>query len=167
MSLELNKLISEAIEIQKKIDMLKNDMKKYSEKFKKLTEVIIPDVMESLDMESFQQSNGTTIKIKNDIKVSLAKKNLQKRANQIAWLSANGLEEIIKDTITYQFDFSDQDNKIKLLTLLTENNFSDFDCNETVHPQTLKASLKSLILEGIQVPIEEFGIHLKKVIIKK
>lgn len=75
------------------------------------------------------------------------------------WLDKNGLGDIIKNKITADFGRDDKEQtRATVMKTLLEKNGVNFKNEQTVHPQTLKATIKDSLKQGKDVPFDDFNL---------
>lgn len=160
---ELRNIIEEAEE------RLGEDKKKYNE----LTMKELPELLESQGLTIGSRlvlKNGSTLILKDFFSCSIpseskinSEKDFEKRTllserrkEALNWLTENNLKDIIKDFIDININ---KDPKLteKVLKWVEENGL-DYTHDETVHPLTLKATLKEQMGRGLEIPFETFDI---------
>lgn len=157
------------IEIEKTEKKLEEDQKKYNE----LVTKELPDLLENQGLtvgSKLVLSNGLVLILKEFFSCSIPSESaiekakdidkkqelLERRADAIKWLENNNLKDIIKDFIDININ-KDPELREKVLKWVKENNL-DYTHDETVHPQTLKATLKEQMSKGKAIPFEIFDI---------
>lgn len=170
---KIEKLALEAselyIEIEKTEKKLEEDQKKYNE----LVTKELPDLLENQGLtigSKLVLNNGLVLTLKDFFSCSIPSESsiekakdidkkqelLERRADAIKWLVDNNLKDIIKDFIDININ-KDPELKEKVLAWAKENNLN-YTHDETVHPQTLKATLKDQMQQGKEIPFEIFDI---------
>jgi hypothetical protein len=76
------------------------------------------------------------------------------------WLRDNNLGSIIKNEIGVQFDKTQDAEAIDLKARLSSEGLP-VTHKESIHPSTLKSTMKELVKKGISVP-DAFNIHIGK-----
>ena len=98
------KKLSEEVEklksLQSQIKNLEDKMKDLKEDEKHFSCVIIPKLMEDMNLKSLKLQDGSELTIK---KVYSASMRADKKAEAIQWLRDNGLGDIVKNNITVTF----------------------------------------------------------------
>lgn len=74
------------------------------------------------------------------------------------WLDDNNLGGVIKNEVVVSFDRGDNEKAKELMLELQEK---QLDClkEESVHPMTLKATLKEALSQGLNVPFDLFSVQ--------
>lgn len=133
------------------------------EQLRLVQEVYIPDTMSQVGMCEFKLANGYKLTIKEDVFASIRKDFV---GSAVEWLDANGLGGIVKDEIKVNFGRGDAEYGKKLMEYCVKNGYNAEE-KLTVHPMTLKATVKEQLSKGIEFPEEFFSIGpVRKAVIK-
>jgi len=120
---------------------------------------IWPDLANAMGMHSFPFSDGVTIDIKQEI-YSSVKKDAAVQSQAFDWLEKNGLGGIIKRTVIVELDKGDDARTRQVLALLRPLGVH-VTVKESVHPQTLAATIRGLLEEGKDVPFDLLGVGVR------
>lgn len=153
-------------------------LEKQLEKEKEINTAIKKDLSELMEAEGYAigstivLKNGKILKVKeyftcgipSESKISKEKDPdqqkalIEKKEDCLSWLNINGLDGIIKNILTASFGKGENEKAKEIVTLLQDHGVL---CeNEiTVHPSTLKSTLKEVMKAGKDVPFELFDIH--------
>ena len=121
---------------------------------------------------SIALKNGRTIKLKEFFSSSIPAQStidkckdpikqeelLEKKQQCLKWLDQNNLSEIIKNNIIANLPRGDQDLAKEISSLLLEKGVAHIR-EENVHPQTLTATLKEQLRDGVNIPFELFSVQ--------
>ena len=147
-----------------KILELEAKIKEEKNLYKKLSEVELPELMETLGLSEFALVDGSKVTIKENIQASISKSN-EKAAFQ--WLRDNGFGDLIKNEIKTSFGKGQEELAEEAVSKLQEIGV-DVNQKKSVHPSTLKAFVKEELSEGRDVPSDLFSIFIgKKSLIKE
>jgi hypothetical protein len=117
---------------------------------------VIPEAMELAGVGEFTLSDGSKIKVKDDLKVSITEAN---RFGAHEWLREHGHGGVIKTFLEVDVRTLDEDDRMRLKGVLASE---DFDVpvidKENIHPSTLKSLVKELLESGTTLP-SDFSIH--------
>ena len=133
-------------------------LKDLKEKHRKLSEQVIPERMAELGMTSTTMADGSRVDIVENIYVSIPK-DAEKSKACYDWLEDNGLGDIIKNQVGISFGKGEGnmakhlEETIKEMGLIPEVKVS-------VHPSTLKATIKKWHEEGRSVPDNTFSLFI-------
>ena len=119
----------------------------------------IPELLDSLNMESFKLKDGSEITVKEDLRLSIPK-DPDRRAEVIAWLIANDGEYLIKEEFGFKFDKGDGDAAKQFEEYCAKYpgrlNMAHFEGVET---NSVKAFVKAKLQDGEEVPLAKLGGH--------
>ena len=149
LSTEVEKLQS----IKTQIENLEARVKDLKEDEKHFSCVVIPKLMEDMNLESLKLRDGSEISVK---KIFSATLKADRKAEGIHWLRENGLGDIVKNNITVSFG-QNEDNKAAEYAVLARSNGYEPLQEEKVHPSTLKVVMKEWKDKGQEVPEELFN----------
>lgn len=161
--LNISQLVKDQQELEERVAQCEADLEASKEALRNIQEYLLPEAMLSIGMSEFKLSNGTKITIKNDVYASVRKDFI---GDAVAWLDENGLGGIVKDQVAVDFGRGEFDNVSELLKFCRTNGLN---ANEklSIHPSTLKATVKEQMANGLEFPEEYFSIApIKKSIIK-
>jgi hypothetical protein len=151
---ELSDLAERQLYYERHICEIEEKLSETKELLRLVSEVYIPETMATIGMSEFKMSNGCKITIKNDVYASIRKDFV---AQAINWLDNNGLGDIVKDKVAVDFGRGESDSAKELIKFCEEHGFRASE-NMSVHPQTLKATVKEQMSRGIEFPEEFFSI---------
>jgi hypothetical protein len=149
LSTEVEKLQS----IKTQIENLEARVKDLKEDEKHFSCVVIPKLMEDMNLESLKLRDGSEISVK---KIFSATLKADRKAEGIHWLRENGLGDIVKNNITVSFG-QNEDNKAAEYAVLARSNGYEPLQEEKVHPSTLKVVMKEWKEKGREIPEELFN----------
>ena len=145
---KLDRLNGKLIEAEDKVKDIKSQIRR-------LSETEIPDLFKEMgNIAALDLEDGRKIKVADDFSISIKKASQQEA---LAWLRENNKEEIIKRKLVLEFDRGESVEAQSALELLLANNLSPSD-TESVHPQTLKASIRGIIESG-KTPPDSFTYY--------
>jgi len=152
-------LLREQLRIERVIEDTEEQLKAYKEKLKKLSGEIIPGKMAELGMTSTTMYDGSKVDVVEDIYVSIPK-DPQKSAACYEWLEDNGLGDIIKNSVGISFGKGEGNMAKHLQETIKEMGLIP-EVKVSVHPSTLKATVKKLHEEGkLSVPDNTFSLFI-------
>ena len=151
-------LLREQLRLESAIESAEEQLKGYKEHLRKLSGEVIPGKMAELGMTSTTMYDGSKVDVVEDIYVSIPKDS-QKSSACYEWLEDNGLGDIIKNQVGISFGKGEGnmakhlEEEIKAMGLIPEVKIS-------VHPSTLKATIKKWHQEGRSVPDNTFSLFI-------
>ena len=149
LSTEIEKLKS----VQDRIKSLEDQIKDLKEDEKYFSCVVIPKLMEDMNLSSLKLKDGSELSVKQIYSASI---KADKKAQALNWLRENGLGDIVKNNITVSFG-QNEDNKAAEYANLARSEGYEPIQDEKVHPQTLKVVMKEWKDKGREVPEELFN----------
>ena len=138
--------------IQTEIKSLENRAKDLKEDEKHFSCVVIPKLMEDMNLKSLKLRDGSELTVK-DIYGATIKADKKAEAHQ--WLRNNGLGDIVKNNIIVSFGQGEDNKAMAYATLARSEGYEPIQ-EEKVHPQTLKVVMKEWKDKGREVPSELF-----------
>ena len=151
-------LLREQLRLESAIESAEEQLKGYKEHLRKLSSEVIPGKMAELGMTSTTMYDGSKVDVVEDIYVSIPK-DPQKSSACYEWLEDNGLGDIIKNNVGMSFG-KGEGKEAKLL----ENTIKDLgfipEVKVSVHPSTLKATVRQLVKDGKSVPDNIFSLFI-------
>ena len=149
LSQEVEKLKS----VQNQIQNLEAQIKDLKEDEKYFSCVVIPKLMEDMNLSSLKLKDGSELNVKQIYSASI---RADKKAEAINWLRDNGLGDIVKNNITVSFGQGEDNKAVGYASLARSNGFEPLQ-EEKVHPSTLKVVMKEWKDKGHEVPEELFS----------
>jgi len=127
-----------------------------------LSEMVIPAMMEEAGLRTLQLTDGAEVRLVDEIHPSIPK---QTQDLAFEWLRERRLDGIIKRDIALQFPRGQEADADKLLFHLSTHKYGEPKLTDKthVHPATLKATIKQLYEDGIEVPQDLFGTYHRTV----
>lgn len=161
---ELSDLAQRQLFLEGRVSEIEHMLDETKEQLRMVQEVHIPETMAAIGMKEFKLANGYKLSIKEDVFASI-RKDFTNQAVQ--WLDNKGLGDIVKDEVSVKFGRGEFDNVESLIEYCNSHNMNATE-KLSVHPQTLKATVKEQLAKGIEFPEEFFSVGpVRKAIIKK
>ena len=148
LSEEIEKLKS----IQSEISAAESKVKELKEQEKVQSNVVIPKIMEDMNLSTVRHKDGSEISIK---KIFSATIKADKKAEAYNWLRDNGLGDIVKNDITVTFGRGEENKAMAYATLAKGQGFEPSQ-KESVHPSTLKVVMEEFKAKGNVIPEDLF-----------
>ena len=155
-SIDPDKLSTEVEKLQslkKEIEDLESRVKDLKEDEKYFSCIIIPKLMEDMNLSSLKLKDGSELSVK---KIYSASIRADKKAEAIHWLRENGLGDIVKNNITVTFGQGEDNKAVKYAGLAREQGFEPTQ-DEKVHSASLSVVMKEIKDKGHEVPAELFN----------
>ncbi len=154
----VSSLLQQQLIMENEVEMAELELKDKKDKLRKLSEEIIPARMTELGMSSTTMVDGSKVDVVENIYVAIPK-DPDKSAACYQWLEDNGLGDIIKNNVGMSFG-KGEGQEAKLL----ENTIKDLgfipEVKVSVHPSTLKATVRQLVKDGKSVPDNIFSLFI-------
>lgn len=155
----LSKLADEMFDAEVEVDRIKAELNRAAGVLKDLAEFKIPDLMDELEVASFETSSGLQIKVKETARANLSKDRL---AAGVAWLRENGQGGLVKSNVLVPFATAEGDEVKRFLDSLAEQDIMATH-EESVNAQSLSAAVRVMFAEGEPVPEKLLGVYIQRV----
>ena len=151
-------LLREQLKLEELISSMEETVKINKEHLRKLSGETIPEKMAELGMTSTTMYDGSKVEVVEDIYVSIPK-DPQKSKACYEWLEDNGLGDIIKNQVGISFGKGEGNKAHHLQETIKEMGLIP-EVKVSVHPSTLKATIKKWHEEGKSVPDNTFNLFI-------
>ena len=149
---QLSNEIKTLQEINQEILNQEEKLKELKEREKYYSGIIIPDLMQQLNLKTLTLKDGSQIEVKNIFGASIIADKKQEAHN---WLRDNGLGAIVKNEITVKFGLNEDDKAEQYATLARGQGYEP-DRKVAVHASTLRTTLEDFHTRGGNIPSEFF-----------
>ena len=139
--------------IQKQIKDLEDRVKDLKEDEKYFSCVVIPKLMEDMNLASLKLKDGSELTVK---KIFSATLKADKKAEGIHWLRDNGLGDIVKNNITVTFGQGEDNKAVEYAGLARERGYEPTQ-DEKVHHASLTVVMKDYKEKGNEIPSDLFS----------
>jgi hypothetical protein len=139
--------------INEDIEKLEASIKNQNANKRKIQEEVLPDLMMSVNMQSFKLDNGSSVSLNKFYDARLVD-----REACFAFLRDSGNDGIIKNTIKTEFGKGEESEADKLEEILGQNSIA-YQRKADVHHMTLKSFVKDACESGMDFPKEAFGVY--------
>jgi len=154
----LSKLIQKQLDLDSEIENMEETLKDMKRERDILSSETIPTKMQELGINETIMKDGSKVTVKEGFHCRIPK---AKEEEALQYLKDNDLGDIIKNQVSTSFG-TGEDNMAGDLAGYIESNFGITpDVKKSVHPSTLKATLKKRHEEGPTDPDELFGIFIR------
>ena len=160
------------LEVYTRLESAKNRVKELSSQYYKYQSQIIPEMMARYDMSHIELRDGTSIDtitmVEGNLptKTAIGKARMEKRDellnrlnDGLDWLRNNGHGSLIKNFVTVKLGKGQDEQAGELKQFLLSHGY-EYDADQTVHPQTLKAFIREQIAAGNDIPIDTFDVKV-------
>ena len=154
----LSKLIQRQLNLDSEIENMEETIKEMKRERDLLSQETIPTKMQELGINETTMKDGSKVTVKEGFHCRIPK---AKEEEALQYLKDKGLCDIIKNQVSTSFG-TGEDNMAGDLAGYIEENFGITpDVKKSVHPSTLKATLKKRHEEGLTDPDDLFGIFIR------
>lgn len=123
----------------------------------------LPDAMTELNVKEFPITEDLIAKVEDVIASSVPKGNVVKYAAMLAWMRANGHEDLIKSEVIIPID-KGKDNVAGQIMEHVEREYGiTAERDSAIHPSTLSSWVREMIANGKTIPEETFGVFRGRV----
>ena len=152
----ISKLGIAYVTTRNEIIKLKTQLELREKQFKHLSEVVIPETLQKVNMKSFSLTNGFKLEVKPVVMVTLPKDKADE-ADQ--WLDENGHSGMVKHHLDIHLPKGTSPDVIAQLKQNIEA--SGYECseNKSIHYQTLLKWGREMDEEGEIIPEEIFTVY--------
>lgn len=159
----ISELAARQVRLEMELAQLEADAKAKAKELRQVQETDLPDAMKAAGCKAYTTQDGRGITIKEDISASLSE---GKKGPAIEWLRANGYGDIVSDDVTVAFGKGEEPAALALVEKLAEDGLLPVR-KTNVNTATLKALIRELRAQGVDVPMETLGAYeWSKAIIK-
>jgi|TARA_B100001063_G_scaffold31747_1_gene24938 hypothetical protein len=153
----VNSLSTYVIQLQSledEVKIMEENLKRKKEAADKISEEVIPEIMEQMKLKTLKLQDGSAIEVKEIYGASIPVAN---REGAYKWLRDNDLGDLIKNEITVSFGRG-EDNKANDYASLAEKNGYQPSQKMKVEPMTLKALYRERVESNQDLPSEHFNL---------
>jgi 16S rRNA C1402 N4-methylase RsmH len=147
-----NKLTSQ----NQKVETIQKSLKEAEEEARRLSEEVIPTLMQQAGVSSIKLDNGTSVEVSP---YYYAKISEDRKAEAFQWLRENNHGDLIKNNVSVSFGKGEDSNAVSLKTELEAKGLV-VDQKQDVHWQTLRGFVKEQIEKNKTIPSETFGLYI-------
>ena len=152
----ISKLGIDYVMARNNILKLKNELERQEKAFKNLSEVVIPETLQKVNMTSFGLANGFKLEVKPFVVVTLPKENADLADK---WLDENGHSGMVKHELHIPLGKGIKPEVIGPMKKVIEG--WGFDCLESksIHYQTLAKWGREMTEENETIPEDIFKVY--------
>ena len=157
---ELHNLVRQLEDIQSQVDIAEGHIKALKQERLRLSQDMIPALMDSIGFKSFVLKDGISVQIEPFVSASIPVEN---RPKAYQWLRDVNCESIIKNDVTVSFGKEGDAKANDLMRELDERGLHP-ESKTHIHSGTLKSFIKGWVAENKKPPIdlELFGAFVGK-----
>ena len=157
---QLQRLADQQAQQAAEVAELEAKLTRAKEALRITAENLLPEALDRVGIAEFKTSSGLVISLKEQVRCGITEERAQKA---FEWLREHGRGALIKRRIAFDFGTGEEDRVDKLVELLERNEFSEFDDKQAVNPQTLGAFVRNALAEGLDIPLDLFGVFRQRV----
>ena len=158
---ELRNLSLDYKKAETELALKEEELKVAKENLRVIAEEKIPEIMDANGIPSFTTEDGAKISVEEKIRCSISG---DRAPAALKWLEENDYGNIIKREFKIQFGKDEEawakefeaELKQKDLALHTKT-------NRTVHNSTLQSFIRQQLEEGVDIPLELFGVFRQRI----
>ena len=143
-------------DLQKQYKEKEDALSKLKSKVRDYEERVIPEMMQEAGVSKIKLKDGTEVEVKPFYAAKIPESRIDEA---FGWLRSNGYEDLIKNTVTANFNRG-QDNQVSELIKVCEDHGFTYSKKEKVEPMTLKAFVREQVEGGKKVPFDLFGVYI-------
>lgn len=140
--------------LEDKIALAENNLKKLQEEADILSGDVIPTMMQEMNISTLKLADGSAVEVKPIYGASISAERKEEAFN---WLRTNGLGDLIKNEVTVSFGRNEDNKAIAYANLAAENGYQPSQ-KLKVEPMTLKALVRERIEAGKDMPSDLFNV---------
>lgn len=158
---ELSLLADRQAEAALRVAELEKQLEEARGRLRGISDRQLPEKMDELGMEEFKTRSGLHIRIKEAIRTSIPK---TRQAEAFEWLRQNGYGGLIKRIVAVKFGKGEDEVAEKLARDLARDlaNGREVDDTASVHPSTLLSFVTEQLANGVDLPLDLFGVHRQR-----
>jgi len=158
------RLANKANDLQEVVDRKEEELRDAKNALRKVTDELLPEAMENLNLEKVVMKDGSEISIKAIYGASIPKNRVDEAYD---WLREQGYGDIIKNNITVTFGKGEDQDAQAFMLVCGDQGFTPQQ-TEKIEPMTLKGWFREMIESGKAIPLELFGAWLaQRAVIKR
>ncbi|MBU6428924.1 MAG: hypothetical protein KGR26_07940 [Cyanobacteria bacterium REEB65] len=135
-----------------------NAYKAAQDRVRVLETITIPDAMDEAKQKALTTEDGDIVERGEVLRASIPPANLPQA---IMWLSSVGYGAIVKREIKLAFGKGEDQKAAHALEVILSERLGDPADKQSVHPQTLEASIREMLKKGVDVPMELLGAYVQ------
>lgn len=154
---ELTRLVNKAEKLYNEIQAMEIALADAKDRYQRLTTDELPEVMVKAQTSYLETIDGLQLERKQ-IVAGTWPKNEENQEKAVKWLERENAADLIKCTVTVNFDRGNRDAAQSLFEYASKlNTKRDVTLKEWVHHQTLNAFFRERLQKGKTIPLEIFN----------
>jgi len=152
-------LADRQLDLEAQIAAKQKEVKALEAEVREISWKQIPELLDSLNMESFKLKDGSSITVEENLRLSIPKSE-ERRSEALAWILENGGEFLFKEAFQVQFDKGEGDAAKEFAEFIeTYEGRINLNRTEEVNTSSVKAFLQAKLEDGEEVPLALLGGH--------
>ncbi len=153
---DVSELSQKLVDLEDEASVLEKALKKVKEDARKISEEVIPEKMNEMNLTSISLKDGSKLEVVPAIYASIPAKY---KEDAFQWLRDHGHGDLIKNQLSASFGRGEDDkaedfkHKVSELGLPVQQKV-------WVEPMTLKAFARERIANGDELPMDKFGVFV-------
>lgn len=152
---KINELVEEWKAKQAAVEAAESRLSQAKEELRKIETDLLPNTMMELGVSSVTTNDGLVVEVKPVVDGGILRGHEEEA---IQWLDENGYGDLVKASIAVNLPREERDKARAALETLRSLGI-DATVKNTVHPQTMKAFIRSCDESGIAVPEDKFRVY--------
>lgn len=154
----ITRVARELRQAQDRVILAEDRLKLAQDRVRTLEERTLPDLMDQAAQKELVTTDGYRLVRGETLRASIPPANL---AEAVMWLKANGQEAIVKRHVGIDFGKGEGQKAAEAVDALREHGFMPTD-KQSVHPQTLGATIREMVQAGVDVPLALLGVYVQQ-----
>ena len=154
---DISELSQKLVDLEDEASVLEKALKKIKEDARKISEEVIPEKMNEMNLTSISLKDGSKLEVVPAIYASIPAKYKEEAFD---WLRDHGHGDLIKNQLSASFGRGEDDKAQSLIDLAAENGFEPQQKSDVAWA-TLTALFKERVEAGLDMPSEVFNTWIK------
>jgi hypothetical protein len=147
-------------EAEAEVERCEEALKAAQNKLRLISEKTLPELMDEAEMTTCETRDGIVVKVQEKIRGSLPK-GREKPA--FAWLEEHGHDDLVKRQFKIEFGKDDQAWAKKFEADLRKRKKPvAVTRSDTIHPSTLASFVTEQLQQGVDIPLDTFGVFRQR-----
>jgi len=156
----LSQLADEQKQAEAEVARLEEELRSAQAKLRDLAEHRLPNLMNECGMREFTTKDGIKIKVVEKIRGSIPEAHATRA---FAWLEEHGHDNLIKREFKIEFGKDEEGWAKKFQADLAKRKRPlKVQLKRAVHPSTLASFVNEQLADGVDFPMEMFGVHQQR-----
>ena len=153
---EISQACTKLTSQNKKVEDLQNLLKEEQEEARRLSEEVIPTLMQQAGVSSIKLEDGSSVTVSP---YYYAKIPEDKKHEAYSWLRDNNFGDLIKNNVSVSFGKGEDSDAVKLKATLEKQGLV-VDQKQDIHWQTLRGFVREQMENNRSIPSDMFGLYV-------